>query len=278
MKNKRNLLIILIIFYIALLVLLLALIIPSAIVILREDLVRYWGTETIIMVMFLLIACLMVLIFALYSIYSRGNHNENNENSKFGHIDDERSYLERQINEITKKLLSTDERWMEAYHLIMSSQDKQRDKTGKVSVTSFLRGFGIDAENIEIQGDLVFVLTPFHNDFAIIYDAVCETCKEIKLRPIRGDEDYVADDILKHIIKSMVKSRLVIAVLDGRNPNVFYELGIAHSLGKPTILLANKQTQVPFDLKNQFLVLYENEKDLNEKLKLALLNILTSSS
>lgn len=278
MKRNRKLLMTLLIFYIVLLVALLVLIFPSAMTVIKEDLFRYLGARTVIMVMAVIICCLTALILMLYNIYSRNNPNENSEVLKNVYMDDERSYLERQINEINKKLVSTDERWKEAYHLVMSSQDKQEDKTGRISITSFLRGFGIDAQNIEIQGDLAFVLTPFHDDFARTYNVVCETCKEIKLRPVRGDEDYVANDILKHIIKCMVKSRLVVAILDGRNPNVFYELGIAHSLNKPTILLANIQTQIPFDLQNQFLVLYENETDLKEKLRSALLNILTLSS
>lgn len=277
MKKNRKMLIALLIFYIVLLVALLVLIFPSAMIAIREDLFRYLGAETAIIVVAVIIFCLTALILVLYSIYSRNNLDDNSESYRNIYMDDERSYLERQINEINKKLVSTDERWKEVYHLMISSQIKQEDKTGRISNISFLKGFGIDAQNIEIQGDLVFVLTPFHDDFSKTYDMVCETCKEMKLRPVRGDEEYVANDILRHIIQYMVKSRLVVAILDGRNPNVFYELGIAHSLNKPTILLANVQTQIPFDVQNQFLVLYESETDLRKKLKSALLNILTLS-
>lgn len=275
MKRNRKMLIALLIFYIVLLVALLVLIFPSAMIAIREDLFRYLGAETAIIVVAVIIFCLTALILVLYSIYSRNNLDDNSESYRNIYMDDERSYLERQINEINKKLVSTDERWKDVYHLMISSQKKQEDKTGRISNISFLKGFGIDAQSIEIQGDLAFVLTPFHNDFSKTYDIVCETCKEMKLRPVRGDEEYVTNDILSHTIQYMVKSRLVVAILDGRNPNVFYELGIAHSLNKPTILLANVQTQIPFDLQNQFLVLYESETDLRKKLKSALLNILT---
>lgn len=277
MKRNRKVLVTFLIFYIVLLVALLILILPSAMEVLRDDLLQYWGVETVMIFFVAIISCLTALILMLFNVYNRNNIAVNVEDVKKVYMDDERSYLERQINEINKKLVSTDERWKEVYHLVMSSQDKNVDKTGKISPSSFLKGFGIDIENIEIQGDLAFVLTPFHDDFAITYDIVCQTCRDLKLKPVRGDEEYIANDILKHIIKCMVNSRLVIAILDGRNPNVFYELGIAHSLNKPTILLANVQTQIPFDLQNQFLVLYENETDLREKLIKALLNILTLS-
>ncbi len=275
MKKNHKMLITLLIFYIVLLVTLLVLILPSAVTVIRNDIFQYWDADTVILLMVTIICCLTALVLKLYNIYSRNSEKENSKDIKNIYMDAERSYLERQINEINKKLLSTDERWKEAYHLVISSQDKQSDKTGKISVASFLRGFGIDIQNIEIQGDLAFILTPFHDDFVKIYNTVCEVCIETKLKPMRGDEEYVADDILKRSINYIVKSRLIITILDGRNPNVFYELGIAHALNKPTILLANVYTQIPFDLQNQFLILYEDKLDLKEKLKNALLNVLT---
>lgn len=147
MKKNRKMLITLLIFYIVLLVTLLVLIFPSAMMAIKEDLFRYLGAETAIIVVAVIICCLTALILMLYSIYSRNNSNENSESYRNVYMDDERSYLERQIN---KKIVSTDERWKEAYHLVMSSQNKQEDKTGRISTISFLKGFVIDARNIEI--------------------------------------------------------------------------------------------------------------------------------
>lgn len=273
MKKNRKMLMTMIIFYIVLLVTLLILILPSALVIIKEDLFRYIGPGTVMTILSVIVVCLTALILLLYNIYSRNSDDRGAENI---YMNEERSYLERQINEINKKLVSSDERWMEAYHLVISSQNKQVDKTGKISTAAFLKGFGIDVQDIEIQSDLAFILTPFHKDFRETYSVVCEACSEIKLKPIRGDEEYISDDILKHIIKNIVRARLIIAILDGRNPNVFYELGIAHSLNKPTILLANTQTKIPFDLQNQYFILYKNEGELKDDLKNALFNILAS--
>ena len=94
---------------------------------------------------------------------------------------------------------------------------------------------------------------------------------------MKGDEEFVPKDVLQHIVKCIVKSRIVIANLNGRNPNVFYELGIAHALNKPTILIAHINTEVPFDLKNQYLVLYKNENELKERLFDVLLKVMTKS-
>lgn len=192
-------------------------------------------------------------------------------------LNDERSYLERQIVELNEKLVSTDERWREAYHLIMTSQNKQVDGNGIVSTVKFLEGFGIDVDQIKVQKDLAFVLTPFHMDYIQTYEIIRSTCIKAKMVSMKGDEEFVPKDVLQHIVKCIVKSRIVIANLNGRNPNVFYELGIAHALNKPTILIAHINTEVPFDLKNQYLVLYKNENELKERLFDVLLKVMTKS-
>ena len=73
----------------------------------------------------------------------------------------------------------------------------------------------------------------------------------------------------------MVKARIIIANISNRNPNVCYELGIAHMMGKPTILLCRKGTDVPFDLKQKYIIFYDNEEELSCKLNDALLKIIT---
>lgn len=61
-----------------------------------------------------------------------------------------------------------------------------------------------------------------------------------------------------------MESRYVIANLNGRNPNVYYELGIAQAIGKPVILIADVSSykEIPFDLQSNRLLLYRNEGEL----------------
>ena len=193
---------------------------------------------------------------------------------QISNISGDRRYLESEMNEINRKLVSTDERWNEVYHLLISSQTRQIDRTGQISSEKFLNEFGIDSSNIEIIEDFVFVLTSFHEDFQHTYAVVNKTCENMQLVCKRSDEQFLSKDILRHIIESIVTAKVVIANLDGRNPNVFYELGIAQALNKPTILLSNVADKVPFDVQNQSLVLYKNSEELEEKLKEVLLKII----
>lgn len=274
MKKKKMLYIILIV-YLVILVALLIVIFPAVSDAVLKDFFRYASAELVLTIFLVIIVCITAIIMAIFMVY--------NKDSKDGEpriniaLNDERSYLERQIAELNEKLVSTDERWREAYHLIMTSQNKQVDGNGIVSTVKFLEGFGIDVDQIKVQKDLAFVLTPFHMDYIQTYEIIRSTCIKAKMVSMKGDEEFVPKDVLQHIVKCIVKSRIVIANLNGRNPNVFYELGIAHALNKPTILIAHINTEVPFDLKNQYLVLYKNENELKERLFDVLLKVMTKS-
>ena len=53
---------------------------------------------------------------------------------------------------------------------------------------------------------------------------------------------------------------MLVAELTSRNPNVFYELGLAHALGKPVVLVSSNEQDVPFDL-NHIRVIYYDTSD-----------------
>lgn len=95
-----------------------------------------------------------------------------------------------------------------------------------------------------------FVAMPFDSLFQAYYEQVIRPAvEELGLTCIRGDEIYSRPQIMADIWKCIRTSRLVIAELTGKNPNVFYEVGLAHAIGKPLILLTRNEDDVPFDLK-----------------------------
>jgi len=99
-------------------------------------------------------------------------------------------------------------------------------------------------------GNTCFVVMPFHSLFEAEYDrAIRPAIEEAGLECVRGDEIYAQQAIIQDIWHSIRRARLVVAELSGRNPNVLYEVGLAHAIGKPIILLTRNQDDVPFDLK-----------------------------
>ena len=105
----------------------------------------------------------------------------------------------------------------------------------------------IEIGNIE---NFCFIVMPFDSLFQVQYERVIRPAiEELGLICIRADELYSRPQVMADIWKSIRKSRLVIAELTGRNANVFYEIGLAHAIGKPIILLTRNEDDVPFDLK-----------------------------
>ena len=82
-------------------------------------------------------------------------------------------------------------------------------------------------------------------------------------------------NLRKYIVMKIIQAQFVIAVLDGRNPNVLYEVGIAHAIGKLVILLVKreKSNDLPENLKGNRLLIYKNEDDLFDQLSLTLSSI-----
>jgi len=77
------------------------------------------------------------------------------------------------------------------------------------------------------------------------------------LEPHRADDLYRPSTIVHDIWAYTRRAKLLVADLTGKNPNVFYELGLAHALGKPAILIAESMDDIPFDLRALRVIVYE---------------------
>jgi nucleoside 2-deoxyribosyltransferase len=127
-----------------------------------------------------------------------------------------------------------------------------------------------------VNEKLVFALMPFNQEMNAIYTSKIKPCIESGLNMIvrRADEFKNANVIMQDIWKSICEARIVLADLTGFNPNVMYELGIAHTVGKETLILyQNKNqegTRFPFDLAHIRRIEYENTMEGGQKLEATL--------
>ena len=131
-----------------------------------------------------------------------------------------------------------------------------------------------------INDRLVFVLSPFQEPFNEIYDDhIRPTVESIRgLSCLRADDIYDNRAIIEDIWRCTNEARILIAELTGRNPNVFYETGVAHTVGKEVILITQSMDDVPFDLKHLRCIVYEYTprgiKTLEENLTNTINNVL----
>lgn len=98
------------------------------------------------------------------------------------------------------------------------------------------------------EADLVAVMMPFDAGFAPVYAALGEAARAADMRVQRADDIWINDHIMADIISLIWRARIVISDLSGKNANVFYETGIAHTLGRDVIQITRSPSDVPFDL------------------------------
>ena len=114
----------------------------------------------------------------------------------------------------------------------------------------------------------VFVIMPFDDEFNSVYEQfIRPTFEEQGFVVLRTDDILNQQHILKDIIDQIEKSDLIVADLTSTNPNVFYELGLAHAFRKRVILLTQSIEEVPFDLQGYRLVVYSTHFAEIEKAK-----------
>lgn len=100
------------------------------------------------------------------------------------------------------------------------------------------------------EAGLVAVMMPFDKAFDIVYETIEQAVSDAGLRCVRADDIWDHDNVLDDILGLIWRSQIVIADLTGKNPNVFYEVGLAHSLPRRTVLLTQNSDDVPFDLRS----------------------------
>lgn len=188
-----------------------------------------------------------------------------------------RERLENQIYDTQDTITYNVEKLLDSSDLVMpfSRADIQFNRHSPVNRKCYFNSLGIDAENITIEENSVAVLMPFNSRFDKQYTAFREVCDNVGMICHRSDERHNPGNLLSQIVEMILKSQIIIALIDGKNPNVFYEIGIAHSIGKPVILVASKakMEDIPQDIIPERMLIYDNIPDLKTKLAKALKQI-----
>ena len=214
------------------------------------------------------IVTLIVVVVNLLYLYrvtkEIKRRSDNYKNGSKVELSYQREQLENKLYDISDKITLNEELYKDVNHFMLTPNDTALILKQQVADYSFFDELGIDFAKIQVQSDMVMCLMPFHKRYDKVYIALQNACKQCGYSAIRSDNQFVSGDILKYTIELILKAQIIIAVIDGRNPNVFYEIGIAHCLGKLVILVSNIADfqSVPFDLRNNRMVLYKGATDL----------------
>jgi len=124
------------------------------------------------------------------------------------------------------------------------------------------RLYGPPKEHTSPRQASCFIVMPFGQEWsADVHRILARACEAAGVRPVRGDDLFTPTDILEDIWQSINAAGFVIADITGRNPNVLYELGIAHALAKPVLILSRDAADIPIDLATRRVILYGQKGD-----------------
>ena len=116
-----------------------------------------------------------------------------------------------------------------------------------------------------------FVAMPFTPELEDVYHlGILESVKEAGAACERADEIQHTGGIVEKVYASIRGADAVIAEVTNANPNVFYEIGFAHAIEKPVVLLTKDISNAPFDLRGYNHIQYSSIRELRSKLTLML--------
>lgn len=99
---------------------------------------------------------------------------------------------------------------------------------------------------------------PFDESFTVIYEQLIkDPFEKAGFSVFRADDIESQQNILSDVVTAITTSDVIIADLTDSNPNVYYELGLAHALLKPVVLLTQDIGSVPFDLRSYRMLEYD---------------------
>jgi len=108
----------------------------------------------------------------------------------------------------------------------------------------------------------IFVLMPFAKQYTSIYnDHLKKVSEELKLSIGRADDIFSTDSIMLDIWSGIMNAKLIIADCTEKNPNVFYEIGISHTVGKKVIIITQDVNDLPFDLRHIRTIIYNTSQE-----------------
>jgi hypothetical protein len=105
---------------------------------------------------------------------------------------------------------------------------------------------------------LVSAMMQFSAPFTHVYAAISSAANAAGMHVQRADDIWEHSVLMQDVFSLIYRSHVVVCDLSGKNPNVFYEAGIAHMLGRHVIPITQSHDDVPFDLKQHRYIHYLN--------------------
>jgi hypothetical protein len=137
-----------------------------------------------------------------------------------------------------------------------SGEDVSSEKTVGRKIAFSPNIFSIPNEPVDPQ--LISVMMPFNPTFGDVYSAISNASRTAGFTCKRVDDIWNHSTVIQDVFSLIFQSFIVVCDFSGKNPNVFYEAGIAHTLGKHVVPITQSEQDIPFDLQHHRYAKYLN--------------------
>lgn len=152
---------------------------------------------------------------------------------------------------------------------IISDYIQETYQVGGMSVSSSSnRGpqltFAPSVFEIPTQGpdsDLIAVMSPFSQPFEAVFTTIEAASMSVGFRCLRAKDIWEHSSVIQDVFSLIFKAHIVVCDFTGKNPNVFYEAGIAHTLRKHVVPITQSASDIPFDLQHHRYLSYLNNNE-----------------
>lgn len=141
----------------------------------------------------------------------------------------------------------------------ISGEDISSESTSDRKVVFSPNIFTLPADSVD--PNLVSVMMPFSPSLNSVYDSIKLAAQQQGFVCSRADDIWDHSTIIQDIFSLIFRSFIVVCDFTGKNPNVFYEAGIAHTLGKHVIPITQSEQDIPFDLQHHRYIKYLNNSE-----------------
>lgn len=128
--------------------------------------------------------------------------------------------------------------------------------------------FSVPNESIDFN--LISVMMPFGESMHDVYKIIQAAAGDVGFECQRADNVWEHSTVIQDVFALIFRSYIVVCDFTGKNPNVFYEAGIAHALGKHVVPITQSEYDIPFDLQHHRYAKYLNNgeglRQLNQEL------------
>lgn len=171
------------------------------------------------------------------------------------------------VSDVMARLFQRDPTFLDAVDEILKGKNLVKADVGPAPEDAV---FVSEGKVSKIDETLVSAMMPFGPDFDDVRETMRGACREVGLQLKAADDIWDSTILIEDIFFLIAKSRIIIVDFTGKNPNVMYETGVAHALGKQVIPIVRNLEDVPFDLRHHRVLTYENNAEGRRKLQLAL--------